>query len=172
MNSDRMNSDRMNSDRMNSDRMNSDRMNSDRMESEVLNSWKEIAAYLGRGVRTVQRWERELGLPVRRPRGKERSAVIALKSDLDHWLQHTPQHVIASQAHSAAAGAHLQLRKETELLRARTIQLVEQCERLRSRLEQNVILASALQRKKKAAAAGVGTAGLAEDHTSRKLFAS
>ena len=31
-----------------------------------LDSWKEIAAYLGRGVRTVQRWEREEGLPVHR----------------------------------------------------------------------------------------------------------
>ncbi len=31
----------------------------------VLNSWKEIACYLGRGVRTVQRYERDLGLPVR-----------------------------------------------------------------------------------------------------------
>jgi phage terminase Nu1 subunit (DNA packaging protein) len=62
------------------------------MNSEVLNSWKEIAAYLGRGVRTVQRWEQELGLPVRRPRGKDRSAVIALKSDLDRWLQRAPNH--------------------------------------------------------------------------------
>ena len=53
---------------------------------EVLNSWKEVAGYLGRGVRTVQRWEQELGLPVRRPRAKSRSAVIAFKSELDHWL--------------------------------------------------------------------------------------
>jgi hypothetical protein len=28
-----------------------------------LDSWKEIAAYLGRGIRTVQRWEREEGCP-------------------------------------------------------------------------------------------------------------
>ena len=54
---------------------------------EVLNSWKEVAEYLGRGVRTVQRWERELGLPVRRPRGKPRSAVIAFKTELDRWLR-------------------------------------------------------------------------------------
>jgi hypothetical protein len=27
---------------------------------QVLNSWKEIAHHLGRGVRTVQRWEQEL----------------------------------------------------------------------------------------------------------------
>ena len=54
--------------------------------ADVLNSWKEIAAYLRRGVRTVQRWERELNLPVRRSRNRRRSAVIALSSDLDSWL--------------------------------------------------------------------------------------
>jgi hypothetical protein len=60
-------------------------------ESErILNSWKEIASYMGRGVRTVQRWEQELGLPVRRPRGQSRSAVIALAGDLDEWLHRAP----------------------------------------------------------------------------------
>jgi CheY-like chemotaxis protein len=59
-----------------------------------LNSWKEIAQYLGRGVRTVQRWEAELGMPVRRPRGKSRSAVIAVMSELDEWLARTPLHTI------------------------------------------------------------------------------
>ncbi|MBV9085893.1 MAG: response regulator [Acidobacteriaceae bacterium] len=56
----------------------------------VLNSWKEIAAYLGRGVRTVQRWEREMGLPVHRPRGRERSATLAFAAELDEWLRKTP----------------------------------------------------------------------------------
>jgi hypothetical protein len=56
----------------------------------ILNSWKEIAAYLGRGVRTVQRWERDLGLPVRRPRRKDRSTVLAFAEELDAWLQNTP----------------------------------------------------------------------------------
>jgi len=36
---------------------------------EILSGWKEIACHLGRGVRTVQRYERELGLPIRRPLG-------------------------------------------------------------------------------------------------------
>lgn len=59
----------------------------------ILNSWKEIAQYLGRGVRTVQRWEADLGLPVRRPRGKRRSAVIAVTGELDRWMEHRPLHV-------------------------------------------------------------------------------
>ena len=61
-----------------------------RSSREILNSWKEIATYLHRGVRTVQRWEAELGLPVRRPRGKRHSAVIATRADLDAWLSSAP----------------------------------------------------------------------------------
>jgi len=56
----------------------------------VLNSWKEIAEYMGRGVRTVQRYERELRLPVHRPAGKSRSAVIAFADEIDCWMRKTP----------------------------------------------------------------------------------
>lgn len=53
----------------------------------VLTSWKEIACYLGKGVRTVQRWEQHLGLPVRRPTGAaRRHIVLARRSDLDAWI--------------------------------------------------------------------------------------
>jgi len=54
----------------------------------VLTCWKDIAQYLGKGVRTVQRWEREFGLPVRRPDGIDhKSPVIAHTRDLDAWLE-------------------------------------------------------------------------------------
>jgi len=49
----------------------------------VLNGWKEIANYMRRGVRTVQRWER-FGLPIYRP-SKEQASVIARSEDLDAW---------------------------------------------------------------------------------------
>lgn len=53
----------------------------------VLTCWKEIACYMGKGVRTVQRWEREFGLPVRRPSGAaSKSAVMARSHELDAWL--------------------------------------------------------------------------------------
>lgn len=51
-----------------------------------LDSWKSIAAYLKRDVRTAQRWEKNEGLPVRRHQHNERSTVYAFKSDLDVWL--------------------------------------------------------------------------------------
>ncbi|MBZ5566941.1 MAG: hypothetical protein LAN64_03730 [Acidobacteriia bacterium] len=59
-------------------------------KAAVLNSWKEIAVYLDRGVRTVQRWEHDLKLPVHRPKGKDRSAVLAFPVELDGWLMNTP----------------------------------------------------------------------------------
>ena len=56
--------------------------------SAVLTCWKDIAGHFGKGVRTVQRWERQLGLPVRRPAGIDhKSAVVAYTRDLDQWLQ-------------------------------------------------------------------------------------
>lgn len=50
-----------------------------------LDSWKEIAAYLKRGVRTVQRWEHSSGLPVHRVDSDRPGAVFAYKQELDAW---------------------------------------------------------------------------------------
>jgi hypothetical protein len=50
-----------------------------------LDSWKEIAAYLGRGVRTVQRWEREEDLPVHRLSHEKRGTVYAIREELAAW---------------------------------------------------------------------------------------
>ena len=52
-----------------------------------LDSWKEIATYLRKDVRTVIRWEKEKNLPVHRVPGGQRKAVFAYRSELDMWLQ-------------------------------------------------------------------------------------
>lgn len=52
----------------------------------TLSSWKEIAQYLNKGVRTVPRWEREMGLPVRRPNGRSKGVVLASTQEIDEWL--------------------------------------------------------------------------------------
>ena len=52
---------------------------------ERLDSWKEIAAYLGRGVRTVQRWERKDGLPVHRLAHDKRGTIYARREELAAW---------------------------------------------------------------------------------------
>lgn len=61
-----------------------------------LNGWKEIAAHLGRGVRTAQRWEGEFGLPVRRM-GDRGESVFAFTDEIDAWL--------ASASAATASGA-------------------------------------------------------------------
>jgi hypothetical protein len=58
-------------------------------ERKILNSWKEISRYLGRGVRTIQRYEAEFGLPVRRPKGQSRASVMAFSDEINRWLEET-----------------------------------------------------------------------------------
>src|SRR3954469_8511261 len=53
----------------------------------LFTTWKEIAAHLGRNVRTLQRWEKDYGLPVHRPAHKQSRVVIADKDELDAWLR-------------------------------------------------------------------------------------
>lgn len=50
-----------------------------------LDSWKEIAAHLGRTERTAIRWEKK-GLPVHRVPGGKRQAVFAYTDEIDAWL--------------------------------------------------------------------------------------
>ncbi|MGA8144190.1 MAG: tetratricopeptide repeat protein [Candidatus Acidiferrales bacterium] len=60
---------------------------SDRPSEDRLDSWKEIAVYLGRDVTTVQRWEKREGMPVHRHVHDKRGSVYALGPELDAWLQ-------------------------------------------------------------------------------------
>jgi hypothetical protein len=111
------------------------------VNAEVLNSWKEVAVYLGRGVRTVQRWEMELGLPVRRPHGRSRSAVIALKPEIDRWLANTPGDVPAKERNGLNPRKEFQqtqththkLHNSTHLLVTKTHQLLERSVDLNTR---------------------------------------
>lgn len=52
-----------------------------------LDSWKEIARYLGRDIRTVTRWERERRLPVHRIPGGGKGGAWAYPDELDAWLR-------------------------------------------------------------------------------------
>jgi hypothetical protein len=59
-------------------------------QPKVLRGWKDIASYLGKGVRTVQRYERELRLPVRRLAAGDRGSVTAFRHELDAWVLASP----------------------------------------------------------------------------------
>ena len=54
---------------------------------ERLDSWKAIAAYLGKDAGTVRRWERARGLPVHRVPGGKGTSVYAYTSEIDAWLK-------------------------------------------------------------------------------------
>jgi len=54
----------------------------------LLTSWKEIAEYLGVSVRTAQKWEAGLGLPVHRLPG-EKGRVSAEAAGLERWKRET-----------------------------------------------------------------------------------
>ena len=68
-------------------------------------SWKEIASYLGRGVRTVQRWEREEGLPVHRLGHAKRGSVYASRRELTAWWESRRRPDSARASTSATSSA-------------------------------------------------------------------
>jgi TolB-like protein len=49
-------------------------------------SWKEIASYLRRDVRTVQRWEKKEGLPVYRHLHDKLGSIYAYRNELTEWF--------------------------------------------------------------------------------------
>jgi|SRR5215470_2281467 len=115
----------------------------------VLNSWKEIAAYLKCGVRTVQRWERDLDLPVYRPRPGKRGPVCAFPGELQIWMrQRKTEH--PSLAHPVRNGGALdtsnrlihmsaelvkQAAAATRAQQEKAVRLLDTVEKLRRQLE-------------------------------------
>jgi phage terminase Nu1 subunit (DNA packaging protein) len=107
----------------------------------ILNSWKEISNYIGRGVRTVQRWEELYGLPVHRAAGRERSAVYALSDELDAWLRMGRMHEVAKPNREVTPEAAEQYRKLVD--RASTL-----IERLRVLRQQSAAIRLQLERNR------------------------
>lgn len=58
-----------------------------RVDRRRLDSWKEIAAYLGRDVKTAQRWEKREGLPVHRHQHDRLGSVHAFADEVDAWRE-------------------------------------------------------------------------------------
>lgn len=69
----------------------------------MLCSWKEIAGYINRDIRTCSRWAKELELPVHKYQVDSKfSRVWAQKSEIDNWLDERKNnennHVVRSKA--------------------------------------------------------------------------
>ncbi len=62
-------------------------------EGRLLESWKEISAYLKRSERTCRRWEETLALPVHRLDGTPNARVFAYTGELDRWLRDKLHHL-------------------------------------------------------------------------------
>jgi hypothetical protein len=105
----------------------------------VLGSWKEIANYLGKGVRTVQRWERCSGLPIHRPSGSSKGVVLAFPAELEIWArrhegitQHDNGRCAEDRQNTAAmvrrnTALSFELAERTRLLRKSTEELMKSC---------------------------------------------
>jgi|SRR5437868_1398082 len=109
----------------------------------VLNSWKEIADYMGRGVRTVQRYERDLRLPVHRPAGKSRSAVIAFADEIEQWMRKGPVRTVENTPRATT------IRSEWERLLANSHLLLKRADALKTHTEELVRLMREAERRHK-----------------------
>jgi hypothetical protein len=119
-----------------------------RMATDIFSSWKEIAQHLGKGVRTVQRWEQNLGLPVHRPAGASKGIVLAYRAEIESWAKthHDPEQRNGNSKVSARddqrrtelqhqlATRVAMLVKNAETLANRTAQAIAAAERSRARL--------------------------------------
>ncbi|HET9281347.1 MAG TPA: tetratricopeptide repeat protein [Candidatus Angelobacter sp.] len=65
--------------------------------ADRLDSWKEIASYLRRDVRTVQRWEKKEGLPVHRHLHDKLGSIYAYRNELTDWFKARQQSVTGQQ---------------------------------------------------------------------------
>ncbi len=106
--------------------------------ADVLNSWKEIAEFMGRTVRTVQRWERNLQLPVQRPRGDRKNVVFARPVELRRWMDgrgvSDPERVHVIRANLQRMHALcLAMTKQTEILKERATGLADELRAIQRR---------------------------------------
>src|SRR5215469_10624080 len=72
-----------------------------------LDSWKAVAAYLGRSDKTVRRWEEKEGLPIHRLHHDKRGSVYAYKQELDAWWESRKATIEAEETAPADADTGL-----------------------------------------------------------------
>jgi hypothetical protein len=101
-------------------------------DGSFLDSWKEIAVFLKRGVRTVQRWERSEGLPVHRHKHWKRGSVYGLAAEIEAWFKGR-EGAAESRPVSAIAPVAFKL-PDDQLLRA-CLDARRRAERARGRFE-------------------------------------
>ncbi|MEJ2256576.1 MAG: tetratricopeptide repeat protein [Woeseiaceae bacterium] len=90
---------------------------SPKLPEERLDSWKAIARYLGRSVRTVRRWEQVHALPVHRLMHHSKASVYAYPRELDDWREaraHGPVKTSPSNSPAESVGGMHEPSRSTE----------------------------------------------------------
>jgi hypothetical protein len=98
------------------------------MSRQILNGWKEISGHIKRVVRTAQRWETRMGMPVHRRPLNNKSAVVAFSDELDRWISRT----------SPDPDPLLQMREKMSSLAWHTAELASQTRTLQEQLRQSI----------------------------------
>lgn len=94
---------------------------------QTLNSWQEIASYVGKGLRTVQRWEREIDFPVHRVDNDSRR-VYSDTEEINQWMRRSEIATVPKvDVHSSIVARHEKL----QTLRSEVIRIREQAVILR-----------------------------------------
>jgi hypothetical protein len=96
----------------------------------ILNSWKEIATYLHRGVRTVQRWEAEKHLPVHRIGEGKKAPVFAFEEEVRTWMRRYAINQGSAETASTFPPSRWRSTRSCELIRHR--ELLSETQRLLS----------------------------------------
>ena len=104
------------------------------MTPTVFSSWKEIAQYFGKSVRTVQRWERTLELPIIRPDHAAGNIVLAKVADLEAWMLKPGAQEAAANASQTSkdwARSRIECKKRVARMELLLADLAKHTERLR-----------------------------------------
>src|SRR5215813_6385780 len=109
-------------------------------QPRILTCWKDVAVYMGKGVRTVQRWEHDFGLPVRRPATSYSKATVSVDiAELDVWRRanfHTRNASEVQQLNWDLIKRSAQLIAESGPVRNEHTRLIQESRQLRSKLEE------------------------------------
>lgn len=74
-----------------------------------LESWKQIAEFIGRDERTAMRWAKELGMPIQRIGASKRSRIYASRRDISAWLanqRNETKPVVPAESQPVPSGRH------------------------------------------------------------------
>ena len=108
-------------------------------KTNMLSCWKDIAHYMGRSVRTVQRWEQQAGLPVLRPASHgPKSQILLDRREADAWMASRSLPVTGSRRGVRVRASRRTARLENDLRAARRLLTAKQA--LTEQVNRHVLL--------------------------------